>query len=89
MLTKRVQREREVAKYYDAVAEVCVCGGFPVIAVGRIKPAEYDVGIMSDYLEEVGIRSLAYGPVPFLEGRMTDLDWERVECALWDARKNA
>lgn len=88
MITKRVQREREVNKYYDTVANVCVCGGFPVIAVGCVKPAERDVGIMSDYLDEVDILSTAYGPVPFLKNRMTDLDWERVECALWDSRRD-
>ncbi len=57
--------------------DVCVLGGLPVYAKACIAPAEPDVGIMHDYVDEVFLYWQSGSEVPqSIYDRMKEKDWD-------------
>ena len=55
--------------------ETTINGGLPVIASGRICRAEPDVGIMSQFVEDLEVTFMSGHPVP---GELSDEDDTRI-----------
>lgn len=58
--------------------ETTVAGGFPVLVRCTMQRAEPDVGIMSDYGEDFEVLTRQGGSAKFIEGLITQDDWDRL-----------
>ena len=55
--------------------ETTIRNGLPVIASGEVRRAEPDVGIMSQFVEDLEVTFLSGHPVPF---ELSDEDDQRI-----------
>ena len=58
--------------------ETTVCNGFPVRVRCTVQRAEPDVGIDREFGEDFEIMTVRGDPAPWIEKKMTDDDWVRV-----------
>ncbi len=59
--------------------EVRVLGGFPALARFDVAPAEPDIGIWDAHVTDIALFTLRGRPATFVERRMRDADWRRLE----------
>jgi len=67
----------------SAEVRTTVCGGFPVIAKCVFRPEDPSAGWLGE-VTDLEVLTLKGKPCPWIEKKMTVLDWEKVECVLWD-----
>lgn len=59
--------------------ESTVCNGFPVRVRCTIQNAEPEVGIFKTFGEDFEIMTLAGKPAPFIETKMAQADWDKLQ----------
>lgn len=75
-----------MGKYSQIVeAEVFVKGGFPAIARGRVCFPDRSVGLDDYWVEDTELLTLKKKPCTFMEKKMADADWRKVEDAILEA----
>ncbi len=65
--------------------ELTVLGGFPVLVEAYTAPAEPDVGIDYDYMDELVVLTTKGKPADFITSKMTPNDWAILEEDAWAA----
>lgn len=82
-MNKSQERLRKLMREYDFSVEATVRNGFPVVVFANIHPAEPDVGIMSDYIEDFEVVTTKYGRIPF---ELSVDDQERIKDKIFEDR---
>lgn len=82
-MTKSQERFRKLNKEYDFSVETTVRNGFPVIVFVNMQPAEPDVGIMADCIDDFEVVTTNYSRVPF---EISKDDEERIKDKIFEDR---